>query len=72
MLQSDAFRSFIFISLSMGVLWMVIKGSIRNLYAIVLLGIFILVDMWGINKRYLNKTHFGESKEYVFKRHDGH
>jgi hypothetical protein len=65
-LKSDAWRSFIYIFLSVGVLWMFIKGNIKKQYVVIVFGILILFDMWSVDKRYLNETHFVEETESSF------
>ena len=57
-LQSDAWRSLIFIVLSASVLWMFIKGMIQKQIVVIIIGALILYDMWDVNKRYLNESHF--------------
>jgi hypothetical protein len=64
-LKSDAWRSFIFIFLSSGVLWMFIKGKIKKQYVIIVFGVLILFDMWSVDKRYLNETHFVEESKFI-------
>ena len=65
-LKSDAWRSFIFIFLSAGVLWMFIKGNIKKQYVVIIFGVLMLFDMWSVDKRYLNETHFVEETESSF------
>ena len=57
-LKSDAWRSFIYILLSAGVLLMFVKGSMKKQYVVIILGVLIISDMWSVDKRYLNETHF--------------
>lgn len=57
-LKSDAWRSFIFIFMAAGTLWLFLKGNLKKPFAIGVLGILIISDMWSIDKRYLNETHF--------------
>lgn len=116
-LKSDAWRSFIFILLSFGILWLYIKKDFKiskkiqwflwaiisifylgyfevashgGLYAvlmslpvillkpgknivsykhitILILGSLILFDMWSVDKRYLNKTHFVKDNNATFR-----
>ncbi len=61
LLKTDAFRSLIFIAMASGSLWFFSRNSISTKYLLPGLAILILVDMWGIDKRYLNNDHF-ESK----------
>ena len=58
LLQSDSWRSFLFILLSFGVLFAFIKEKLNKKYAILLIGALLIADMWNINKRYLNDEHF--------------
>ena len=56
--QSDAFRSLIFISLGFALLWAFLRGKLAvGLLPIALL-FLVLVDMWTVDKRYLNFDSF--------------
>jgi len=57
-LKSDAWRSFIFIFMATGTLWLFLKGNLKKPFVIGVLGILIISDMWSVDKRYLNETHF--------------
>jgi len=58
LLGADAWRSFIFISLSFGTLWLFLKNKLKSQYVILIVGVLVLADMWTVNKRYLNDDHF--------------
>ena len=58
LLSSDAWRSFIYILLSFGVLFAFIKEKLNKKYAILLVASLVVTDMWNVNKRYLNEEHF--------------
>ncbi len=58
LLRADAFRSFIFVMLAAGLIWLSFKQKLKTNSVIVLLGVLFLVDMWAINKRYLNDDNF--------------
>ena len=64
MLQSDAFRSFFFIMLGSGTIWLFAKDKIKPKFVIAILGVFILVDMWMVNRRYLNEDSFLPKNSY--------
>lgn len=64
LLRSDAFRSFIFILLTSGILWLGYLKKIKFSYAVIGLGLLVLADLWTINKRYLNSEHFVSKREY--------
>jgi len=58
MARNDAFRSFIFILLGSGIVWLWVKDKLKPKTAIILLAVTILIDMWSVNRRYLNKDNF--------------
>ena len=64
LLQTDAFRSLAYILLAAGVLWLGFIKRIKFKYTVLILGVLVLADMWTIDKRYLNDSHFVTSKEY--------
>tara|TARA_B110000211_G_scaffold219800_1_gene265869 strand:- start:637 stop:3228 length:2592 start_codon:yes stop_codon:yes gene_type:complete len=58
LLSADAWRSFIFIALTFGAMWMFLKNKLSSKYVILIVGVLVLADMWTINKRYLNDDNF--------------
>ena len=62
MFRADAFRSFFFILLGTGALWLFVKEKIKLHYFIGILGVLILADMWTVNKRFLNDESFTSPK----------
>ncbi len=65
MLRADALRSLIFIILGAGVIYIWHKKKIRTNLFIFLLGILILADLWMVDKRYLNESHFKVKREVL-------
>tara|TARA_B100001758_G_C18382196_1_gene597880 strand:- start:187 stop:1911 length:1725 start_codon:yes stop_codon:yes gene_type:complete len=63
LLSADAWRSFIFISLIFGVLWMFLRNKLKLQYVIFIVGLLVLVDMWTVNKRYLNNDNFARKNK---------
>jgi hypothetical protein len=61
LLRIDSLRSLIFVSLGAAVLLGFYFEKIRKEHAILLLGFFFLVDMFSIDKRYLNSDNFVNS-----------
>ena len=57
-LQHDAIRSLIFILLSAGTLYYMFIGKLKKTNGIITLGLLILIDMWGVDKRYVNNDDF--------------
>jgi len=58
MLQTDAVRSLIFILLSAVLLYLCYREKIEKKIFLPTLAILILVDMWTVDKRYLNNDDF--------------
>ncbi|MDR1332312.1 MAG: hypothetical protein LBK07_09440 [Tannerella sp.] len=63
MLASDAWRSLLFIILSAGALWYYLRKSFRTTYLIAILGALILVDLWVVDKRFINYDSFVPRKK---------
>ena len=56
--QADALRSFIFIAVAFGLVWSYSKKKVNVMVFSVGLLALILVDLWGVDKRYLNTKSF--------------
>jgi len=71
MLRSDAFRSLLYILLSGGILWMLLKEKFIKSSSILfgVLACLMLFDLGGVGKRYLNSDNFITVRKYkeVFK-----
>ncbi|MDX1284927.1 MAG: YfhO family protein, partial [Draconibacterium sp.] len=63
LLRADAFRSFIFIALAAATLYAWHLKKIKTNVFLVLLGLLILVDLWVVDKRYLNNDNFVSKRE---------
>lgn len=62
-LRTDALRSFLFILLGGGLVWLYASARIKAKWFIPLLGILVLSDMWPINKRFFNDDYFVTAKQ---------
>jgi hypothetical protein len=65
LLKSDAFRSFGFIMAAALLIWVVYHKKIKPVYFYLVLIALFLLDMWPINKRYLNDDHFVTKKQFT-------
>ena len=67
-LRIDAFRSLFFITAGAAILWMWMKNKMGFTYAALGLTALILVDMWTVDKRFLNADNFrsGSKGKQVF------
>jgi len=64
LLSADAFRSLAFILLAAAALWFTIKGKLKKEYMFAILGVLIIADMWSVDKRYLNDSHFVKNRDF--------
>ena len=62
-LRFDAVRSLIFILLAAAVIWAALLKKIKMEYAFIGLIVFVLADMWTVNKRYLNSENFEAARK---------
>lgn len=66
--MSDSWRSLIFIVLSAGLLWLYINNKIKKSGIIIgILACLVLIDLWGVDRRYLNDTKFVTEKRLKLK-----
>lgn len=65
LLRTDAFRSIVFILLAAGALWFAFTKKIKPVWFYGILGLLILADLWTVDKRYLNDSHFVPSREFT-------
>ncbi len=63
LLTRDAWRSFLFISLTALLVLGFAYNKVRLSWFYAALVFLVLLDMWGIDRRYLNKDHFAPKKE---------
>ncbi len=61
--RSDAFRTLLFILAAAGILWYSIRSKTKKEYIYIGLALLILIDMWSVDKRYLNKDNFINSRQ---------
>lgn len=61
--QADAIRSLIFIAIAFGLAWAFLKKKINPTIASLAFLALILVDLWGIDKRYLNHDSFAPKQD---------
>ena len=61
--RGDAFRSLVFVLLTAGVVWLLAKNKMNATTATIAVGVLVLVDLWGVDRRYLNKDSFVEKSQ---------
>ena len=61
---SDMLRSLLFVLIAAGSVWLSLKKKISSIWALVIIGIAALIDLFGIDSKYLNETNYQEEEEY--------
>ena len=65
MLSTDAWRSFFFISAAFVAIVLAYNGKfIKPATAAIILVLLVLADLWSVDKRYLNESHFVTKREF--------
>ncbi|MAB57484.1 MAG: hypothetical protein CL524_08035 [Aequorivita sp.] len=59
---SDAIRSLIFVLLTAAVLWFFMKGTLKKGFAVAALCVLVLVDLVGVDRRYVNEEDFVQAR----------
>ncbi|MGS2738136.1 YfhO family protein [Sinomicrobium sp. M5D2P17] len=62
MYTADLWRTFIFVVLAAGVLWLYLKGKFKYMYVVGGFTALILFDLSGVAKRYVDKDDFVQAK----------
>lgn len=62
LLRADAFRSLVFVIIAYGLIYLFINKKIKREIFLISIGLFILIDLWAVDKRYLNRDNFVSEK----------
>ena len=69
LLRSDSWRSLAFILLAAATLWLYNNDKIkRSGIAMAIIGLLVVIDMWGVDRRYLNNDNFAERRQLELRR----
>ena len=58
LLQADAIRSFFFILLGSGSIWLFATNRLSKKYLLPGLALLVIIDLWSVDRRYLNNDDF--------------
>lgn len=61
--RTEALRSFFFITVAAGAIWLYLKSKINKAVLLSLLGVFILIDLALVDKSYLSEKNFTSKQE---------
>lgn len=62
-LRLDALRSLLFILIAAGAIWFYLKGKLKEVGLLVIVGFAVLIDLFSVGKRYLNDDKFVDKEE---------
>lgn len=60
MFRTDAVKAIIYVLITAGVMFMVMKQKLNQNIALIIIGLVSLFDLWTVNKRYLNNDNFAD------------
>jgi hypothetical protein len=63
-LVKDTQRSLLFVLIAAALLYLFASGRIRREWLLAILPLLILIDMWGVARRYLNEDNYVREREY--------
>jgi hypothetical protein len=63
-LRMDAMRSIFFIAAGFAAFWYFLKGKLKVEYTMAIVGLLILVDLWSVDRRYINDKSWEKEKTY--------
>lgn len=58
MFREDAIKTIIYVAIISGVLFFTLKKKLSKNIALIIIGLVSFVDLWSVNKRYLNEDNF--------------
>ena len=62
--RSDSLRSLLFVAVAAVVLWLCATEKLKKATpAVLALAVLVLIDMWGVDRRYLNNDNFTEARK---------
>lgn len=63
LLRNDSFRSFFFIAGGVLILWLFVREKLNTAWMIAALSVLVVLDMWPVDRRYLNDNNFVDKKD---------
>lgn len=61
--RADALRTVLFVAIGYGLVWALITKKMNLQVVMILLALVVLVDMWQVDRRYLNNKNFATKSE---------
>ncbi|OPB87057.1 YfhO family protein [Elizabethkingia ursingii] len=60
MFRTDAIKAILYVLITAGAMFMVMKQKLNQNIALIIIGVISLFDLWTVNKRYLNNDNFAD------------
>ena len=64
LVSADAWRSLLFIVLGSAVIWLFAAGCLKEVWTAALLGVLIVIDLWGVDQRFFNADYFQSPRQF--------
>ena len=64
LLRKDALRTILFIAIAALIIKLAMSGKLKANQAVMVVTLLVLTDLWSIDKRYLNGSHFVTRREF--------
>ncbi|MCB9252045.1 MAG: hypothetical protein H6605_06230 [Flavobacteriales bacterium] len=64
-LRMDALRSLFFIAAGFAAFWYYLKEKLKPMHIMLIIGVLVLVDLWSVDRRYLNNKSWEKEKTYA-------
>ncbi|MEA2043408.1 MAG: YfhO family protein [Bacteroidota bacterium] len=61
--RKDAWRSLFFVAVGVVSLWLFVKEKIKSEYLVAILALAFIVDLWPVNKRFINSEDFVKARK---------
>ncbi len=65
LMRGDALRSLLIVLVGAGVIWYFLQGKLKAVYAMGVLTLVTVADLWTVDRRYLDTSSFVSASEYA-------
>lgn len=62
-LRADGIRALILIVLAFGAMWFFLQGKLKGIYAVVIITVAVLFDLFQLDKSYMNEDNFNDATQ---------
>lgn len=62
LLKKDIIRTLLFVGIATGIIYLFLQQKLKNNYFLISIGLLIVIDLWAVDRRYLNESDFVSKK----------